>query len=75
MSANMFSRRALQLTQRRPNPSTLGKTPLSRLSAPAAIATSQNVQIRSVLTSLRRGGFSERWSIAKEDKSNTTPAP
>ncbi|KIW29816.1 succinate dehydrogenase, cytochrome b556 subunit [Cladophialophora immunda] len=53
MSANMFSRRALQLTTRRlaaANPSTLSTTALSRLSAPAAIATFQNVQYRPATT-------------------------
>ncbi|OAP61655.1 succinate dehydrogenase, cytochrome b556 subunit [Fonsecaea erecta] len=53
MSANMFSRRALQLTSRRlaaANPSTLTTTGLSRLSAPAAIATLQNVQYRPATT-------------------------
>ncbi|KIX98682.1 uncharacterized protein Z520_05983 [Fonsecaea multimorphosa CBS 102226] len=54
MSANMFSRRALQLTTRRlaaVNPSTLSRTTaLSRLSAPAAIATLQNTQYRPATT-------------------------
>ncbi|EXJ76558.1 succinate dehydrogenase (ubiquinone) cytochrome b560 subunit [Cladophialophora psammophila CBS 110553] len=49
----MFSRRALQLTTRRlaaANPSTLNRTALSRLSAPAAIATLQNIQYRPATT-------------------------
>ncbi|KIW99325.1 succinate dehydrogenase, cytochrome b556 subunit [Cladophialophora bantiana CBS 173.52] len=53
MSANMFSRRALQLTTRRlaaANPSALNRTALSRLSAPAAIATLQNIQYRPATT-------------------------
>ncbi|KAK5269962.1 cytochrome b subunit of succinate dehydrogenase, Sdh3p [Exophiala xenobiotica] len=53
MSANMFSRRVLQATTRRlavANPSTFSKTPLSRLSAPVAIATGQHFQYRQAAT-------------------------
>ncbi|KAL6251591.1 cytochrome b subunit of succinate dehydrogenase, Sdh3p [Rhinocladiella similis] len=53
MSASLFSRRALQATTRRlaaANPSAFTKTPLSRWSAPAAIAVGQNVQYRQAAT-------------------------
>lgn len=49
----MFSRRVLQATTRRlavANPSTFSKTPLSRLSAPAAIAMGQHLQYRQAAT-------------------------
>ncbi|EHY55156.1 cytochrome b subunit of succinate dehydrogenase, Sdh3p [Exophiala dermatitidis] len=49
MAANMFSRRALQATTRRlagTNTSIFTKTPLSRLPAPAAVATGQHLQYR-----------------------------
>ncbi|OAL38117.1 succinate dehydrogenase, cytochrome b556 subunit [Fonsecaea nubica] len=49
MSVNMFSRRALQLTTRR-LAATHPSTALPRLSAPAAIATLQNVQYRPATT-------------------------
>ncbi|KIV86120.1 succinate dehydrogenase, cytochrome b556 subunit [Exophiala sideris] len=53
MSANMISRRMLQATTRRlaaANPSAFTKTPLSRLSAPAAIAMGQHLQYRQAAT-------------------------
>ncbi|KIV92363.1 succinate dehydrogenase, cytochrome b556 subunit [Exophiala mesophila] len=54
MSVNMIPRRALQTSARRlisVNTSTFGKTPLSRLPAPAAIALGRNVQYRPASSS------------------------
>ncbi|KIX09834.1 succinate dehydrogenase, cytochrome b556 subunit [Rhinocladiella mackenziei CBS 650.93] len=53
MSASMFSRRAMQVTTRRlvaANPSAFSKTALSRLPAPAVIATGQHLQYRQAAT-------------------------